>query len=433
MEENESKGNAVLDAKALKDGFYRQIRELQKQGRDVPADFAKQLLKGFYEAVLQAEISEHLGYEKHELAGRGSGNSRNGSSEKTIRGEFGEVEIDIPRDRQSEFEPRIIKKHETSVGTFDEAIISLYARGMTTREIEAHLKEIYGVDVSPSLISRATDKVNEDVVAWQNRPLQALYTVLYLDGIRFNVRDNTSVKNLVVYIALGVDVNGHQEVLGLWHADNEGAAFWMNVCAELKARGVQDVLIACVDGLKGLPEAIAATFPKVDVQLCVVHLIRNSCRFLSFKDRKAFCADLKDVYCAPTAQAAEAALAKLEERWGQRYPASIRVWKDPWDKVITFLRYPPELRRAVYTTNSIEALNAYLRKNTKNRRLFPSIDALMKILYLNVRKASEKWKFRKNWDIVTNQLVVLFGDRIALDAFSYGPKDESKYAASSKK
>lgn len=424
--EEKKKEDSLLNAQELKEGFYRQIRSLQKQGRDIPADFAKQLLKGFYEAALQAEMSEHLGYEKHAPAGRNSGNSRNGTSEKTIRGEFGEVEIDVPRDRAAGFEPRIIKKHESSVGTFDEAIISLYARGMTTREIEAHLKEIYGVDVSPSLISRATDRVNEEVIAWQNRPLQPLYTVLYLDGIRFNVRDNTSVKNIVVYIALGVDINGHQEVLGLWSADNEGAAFWMNVCAEIKSRGVQDVLIACVDGLKGLPEAIAATFPKVDVQLCVVHLIRNSCRFINYKDRKPFCADLKEVYCAPTAQAAEAALAKLEESWGKKYPASIRVWKDPWDKVITFFRYPPELRKAVYTTNSIEALNAYLRKNTKNRRLFPSIESLMKILFLNVQKASDRWKFRKNWDIVTNQLVVLFADRIALDAFTYGPKDGSK-------
>lgn len=379
-------------------------------------DFINKIIKSTYEALLQTEMEEHLGYAKNASEGRGNGNSRNGLNTKQVRGDFGEVPIQTPRDRDGSFEPQVIKKRQKEVRGFTDKVISLYSRGMTTREIEEHLKEMYEIDVSATFISKATERVMEEVTAWQSRTLEKLYTVVYMDGLRMNVRHEGRIIKKVVYIALGVPVSGRQEVLGLWLAETEGAHFWLNVCNELKSRGVEDILIACVDGLKGLPEAIESVFPGVDVQLCIVHQIRNSTKFLAFKDRKAFCKDLKDIYGATTIEAAEQALRNVDEKWGNKYPASIASWKNNWERLTAFFRYPVELRKIVYTTNSIESLNSQLRKNTRNRKVFPNDESVIKILYLNIRNISKKWRFRQNWDIVINQLAILFEDRLKLDA-----------------
>lgn len=410
MDEQEK---SKLQLAGLKDQLIQQIKE---QGGPAAIDgeaAIRELTKIAYEAMLQGEMEAHLGYGKHDPDGRNSGNNRNGVTTKTIKGDFGQMDLATPRDRNGTFDPKVIKKRQTTMPSFADKIISLYTRGMTTTEIEEHLKEMYGVDASPAFISRVTDRVMEDVVAWQNRTLERLYTVIYMDGIRFPVRDNGRVQNKVVYVCLGVPIHGKQEVLGLWASESEGAAFWMSVCNDLKARGVDDILIACVDGLKGLPQAIEAVFPHVDVQLCVVHQIRNSMKFVREKDRKAFCKDLKNVYGAATIEAAELALKQVEEKWPQ-YPASLQSWKVNWQRLTAFFKYPVELRKIVYTTNSIESLHSQLRKNTRNRRVFPNDEALIKLLYLNIRNLTKKWKFRQNWDIVVNQLAIAFQDRIQI-------------------
>lgn len=398
-------------------------RELVKHARAAGEDlskvsdrFVQQLLSSHYNQLLEAEMEEHLGYPKGApKAAADSDNARNGKLKKRVQSELGSFEVETPRDRDGSFEPQAVKKRQRQVGNFAEKIISLYARGMTTREIEEHLREMYGVDASSSFISRVTDGVLEQVTEWRNRPLERLYPVVYMDGIRFSVRDDGRVLKKVVYLCLGINLEGKQDVLGMWIAENEGAKFWMNVCSELKSRGVEDIIIACVDGLKGLAEAIEAVFPKTDVQLCVVHTIRYSTKFLSFKDRKVFCKDLREIYSAPTLQAAQLALENLAETWEKRYPGSIKVWRDNWEKISTFFRYPLELRKLIYTTNSIESLNSVLRKNTRNRKVFPSDDSLFKILFLNIRNASEKWKFRKGWNSVVNQLMVMFPERIDIN------------------
>ncbi len=380
--------------------------------------FVKKLMGRTFQALLNAEMEEHLGYAKGDRSAKATDNARNGSTPKTVRSDFGPLEISTPRDREGSFEPKAVAKRERSVEGFAEKIVSLYTRGLTTREIGEHLKEIYGVEASPAFISRATEKVLEEVVAWQNRTLDRVYPVLYMDGLRISVRQDHRILKKVIYIALGVTITGHQEVLGLWIAENEGAAFWVNVLSELKARGVEDILIACVDGLKGLPEAIETAFPQADVQLCVVHQIRNSTKFISYKDRRPFCKDLKNVYGAPTADAARQALDELADTWESKYPSSVKSWKANWERLTTFFRYPPELRRIIYTTNSIESLNSQLRKNTSNRKVFPSDEAAFKLLYLNIRNLTKKWSHRKGWDMVMNQLTMLFPDRLPMETFS---------------
>jgi transposase-like protein len=370
------------------------------------------MTKDVYQRLLETEMDEHLGYPKHAHEGDNTGNSRNGKTKKKVRGEHGEIEISTPRDRNGDFDPKIIGKRQTTLNKFSDIIISLYARGMTTREIGEHIKELYQVEVSAEFISRATEVVREEIVAWQSRPLEPLYPVVYMDGIRFNVRHENRIKKKVIYIALGVDIAGKQDVLGLWCAENEGAQFWLSVCQDLNARGVNDILIACVDGLQGLPEAIESVFPLVDVQLCIVHQIRNSTKFISYKDRKAFCTDLKTVYGATTVDAAELALNLLEEKWTSKYPGSVKSWRTNWGRLTAFFKYPMELRTIIYTTNSIESLNSVLRKNTSSRKVFPSDDAVMKILYLNIMNFTKKWKLRQNWGIVMNQLSILFHDRL---------------------
>ena len=377
-----------------------------------PKQLLSHMVKDVVETLLEVEVEDHLGYAKHDPAGRGSGNSRNGNSSKTIRGDFGEIDIHTPRDRAGTFQPKIVAKRQTNLGDFTEKIVSLYARGMTTREIEEHLHLMYGIEVSAPFISRATDQLQQQIVEWQSRPLERLYPVVYVDGLRVAVRTEKGVMKKCVYVVLGVSVSGRQEVLGLWIEETEGARFWLKVLNDLKARGLLDILILCGDGLTGLREAVASAYPKTDVQLCVVHQVRNVTKFVAYKDRKSFCADMRQIYTAPTVDAAELALQHLDAKWGNRYPMSIRSWQTNWDSLTTFFKYPVELRRIIYTTNAIESLNAQMRKNIANRKVFPHDDALLKLLFLNIRNFSNRWTKRQGWDIVMNQLSVIFGDRL---------------------
>jgi putative transposase len=372
----------------------------------------QQLVKQTMEAFLELEMEEQLGYGKYASEGRGSGNSRNGSTTKTVRGDFGEIQLETPRDRNGEFEPKIVAKRQTSVGNFTEMVVSLYTRGMTTREIEEHIKEIYGIDISPQFVSRATEQLQQQITEWQNRPLDRLYAVVFVDGLRVAVRSDKGVVKKCVYTVLGVGVGGRQEVLGLWIEETEGARFWLKVFNDLKARGIQDILILCGDGLTGLPDAVQSAFPATDVQLCVVHQIRNATKFVSYKDRKPFCASMRPIYTAPTVEAAELALNNFERTWGSRYPMSVASWRNHWDGLTTFFKYPVELRRIVYTTNAIESLHSQMRKNIASRKVFPNDDAVIKILFLNIRNFSNRWSKRQGWDIVMNQLAVMFPDRL---------------------
>jgi putative transposase len=376
----------------------------------------QQLTKALVERALNGELTHHLGYEKHSATGDNSGNSRNGTSAKTIRGKRGQVRIDVPRDRTSEFEPQLVKKGQTRFDGFDEKIISLYARGMTQREIQGHLEEIYGVEVSPSLISTVTDAVLDEVRAWQSRPLDAVYPILYLDALEVKVKSQGRVVNKAIYIAFGVNLQGLKEVLGMWAAESEGAKFWMQVITELKNRGVCDIFIACVDGLKGFPEAIEAVFPQTQVQLCMVHLVRHSLSYVSHKDRKQVADDLKLIYQAVTLEEAERQLAQFEETWVAAYPVIAKSWRANWARVVPMFSYPAEIRRAVYTTNTIESLNMTLRKVSKNRSLFPSDEAVFKLLYLALRNISKRWTMPiQNWSAALNQFAILFDGRVPMN------------------
>jgi putative transposase len=375
------------------------------------AGLFKQLKKALIERALGAELSEHLGYEKGDPAGRGSGNSRNGTTPKTLLTEDGELDIEVPRDRAGTFEPQLVVKGQTRFDGFDEKIISLYARGMTVREIQGHLKDLYGVEVSPDLISRVTDAVLEEVRDWQNRPLERVYPVVFFDAMRVKIRDEGMVRNKAVYVALGLNVDGEKDVLGLWIEQTEGAKFWLKVMNELKTRGVEDVLIAVVDGLKGFPEAITAVFPQTMVQTCIVHLIRNSLAFVSWKDRKAILPGLKSIYRAETAEAAAARLDEFDEQWGRRYPAIADIWRRNWEHVVPFFAFPPAIRKMIYTTNAVEALHRSLRKIVKNRGSFPSDEAATKLLYLAIKNASVRWRRPIEWTAAMSQFAILFGNR----------------------
>jgi putative transposase len=374
------------------------------------------LLKRFVKAVLEramnAELTHHLGYEKHDPAGYNSGNSRNGTSGKKVKGEFGELEIEVPRDRASTFEPQILPKHQTRFTGFDDKIISMYARGMTTREIESHLKEIYGVDVSPALVSQVTEAVSEEVKRWQNRALEPIYGIVYLDALYVKMRHEGRVENRAVYVAIGVDLEGQKDVLGLWCSANEGSKFWLSVLTDLKNRGVKDMLIVCVDGLKGFPQAIEAVFPLAQVQLCIVHLVRASLNYVNWKERKQVAADLKAIYRAATVTEAELNLESFIATWGHKYKAIGKLWKENWERVIPFFAFPEEVRKVIYTTNAVEALHRGLRKIIKNRGSFPSEEAALKLLYLALDNISEKWEAVQHWKAALNQFEILWGDRI---------------------
>ena len=373
----------------------------------------QQLTKAVLQRALQAEMTLHLGHEKNAPITNGEGNARNGSSTKTIKGEFGSMPIEIPRDRDGSFEPAIIPKGQTRFPRFDDRVISLYSRGLTTREIQGHLEEIYGVEVSPALISKVTDAVAEEVKIWQNRPLDAVYPIVYMDAIRVKARGNGHVINKAVYLAIGVNLEGAKEVLGMWISENEGAKFWLQVVTELKNRGLQDIFIACVDGLKGFPEAIEAVYPKTQVQLCIVHMVRNSLRYVSWKQRKEVAADLKQIYSSATAEQAEMELTAFEAKWDATHPTIGQTWRRNWGQVIPFFAYPADIRKVIYTTNAIESLNMSLRKVTKNRGSFPNDEAMLKLLYLALRNIAKKWTLPiRDWKAAMNRFTILFEDRM---------------------
>ncbi len=375
--------------------------------------FLKGLQKRFIERALEAEMTNHLGYEKHSPEGENTGNSRNGSGNKRIISANGDFELETPRDRDGTFEPQFVRKRQVRLQGFDEKVLSLYARGMTNREIQGHLLEIYGTEVSPALITRVTDAVLDEVTAWQNRELSAVYPIVYLDAIHLKIRTDGRVQNRAVYLALAVNLEGQKELLGLWIGEAEGAKFWLNVLTELNNRGVEDILIAAVDGLTGFPEAISSVFPKTEVQLCIVHMVRNSLRYVPWKDRRAVVKDLKKIYRAPTMEAAEAALSEFEQTWGERYPLAAKSWRDRWENVIPFFGYPEPIRKVVYTTNAVESLNAQLRKVTKKRGAFPTDNSVRKILYLAIIRAAKKWTMPiRNWPAALNYFSIVFEGRV---------------------
>ncbi len=375
----------------------------------------QQLTKALVERALEGEMTHHLGYAPHDAAGDNSGNSRNGKSKKTITGKRGTVEIDVPRDRKSEFEPQMIRKGQRRFDGFDDKIISMYARGMSCRQIQAPLQEIYSVEVSPDLISTVTDGVIDEVRAWQSRPLDPLYPILYLDALQVKIKSEGRVANKAIYLAIGVNLQGTKEVLGLWASENEGAKFWLGVVTELKNRGVRDIFIACVDGLKGFPEAIETVFPKTQVQLCLVHLVRYSLAYVSFKDRKALVTDLKTIYRATSLEAAEVQLEAFAEKWDTRYPMIAKSWRANWTRVIPMFGLPEDIRRAVYTTNAIESLNMSLRKIIKCRASFPNEEAAFKLLYLALQNAAKKWTMPiPNWSRAMNQFAIIYDGRLPM-------------------
>lgn len=398
----------------IKPGLVDELLKGYEKPEDIIGEngLLKRLTKALLERALNAELTHHLGYVKHDPAGHNSGNSRNGVTSKTVKGEFGEIVVDTPRDRNGSFEPQILGKHQTRFDGFDDKILSLYARGMTTREIQGHLQEMYGVEVSPTLISDVTDGVLDEVKAWQNRPLEAIYGVVYLDALYVKMRHEGRVENRAVYVAIGVDLEGQKEVLGLWTSGNEGAKFWLGVLSELRNRGLKDILIVCVDGLKGFPQAIEAVYPEARVQLCIVHMVRASLNYVNWKERKFVAADLKAVYRAATERQAAKELDEFIGKWGGKYQAIGKHWKENWDRVTPFFDFPPEVRKMIYTTNAVESLHMSLRKIIKTRGSFPSEEAALKLLYLALRNASAKWETVQHWKQALNQFEMLWGDRI---------------------
>jgi putative transposase len=373
----------------------------------------EQLKKALLERAMQGELTHHLGYDKH--GARPTANARNGTSRKTVRDKNSEVTIEVPRDREGTFEPKLIPKHQRRWNGFDEKIIALYARGMTTNDIRYHLEELYQVEVSAELISTVTDAVLDEVRTWQARTLDPVYPILYLDALVVKIRHDGRVVNKHVYVALGVDLTGRKEVLGLWIAETEGAKFWLSVVTELKNRGLQDVFIACVDGLKGFPEAIAAVFPNTQVQLCIVHLVRNSLAYVNDKHSREVVADLKTIYRAATLDEAERCLDDVERKWLRQYPMLVRAWRTNWANIIPFFAFPEEIRRAIYTTNAIESLNSSLRKILGNRSLFPNDDAVLKLVFLALRNAAKRWTMPiRNWKSAMNQFAIIYEDRVPI-------------------
>jgi putative transposase len=396
------------------DKLAAELAEHIKTEQDLTA-LSRHLLKRTVESALQAELDEHLGYERHAAEGRGSGNSRNGYSSKTLKGELGEVSIQTPRDRNSSFQPQLIVKGQTRLQRLDQQILAFYAKGMTTRDIADTLREVYGAEVSPTLVAKVTDAVWETVQAWQGRPLDTIYPILYLDGLVIKVHHENRVLNKTLYVALGVNLAGHKDVLGLWLAETEGAKFWLSVLTALQNRGLKDVFIACVDGLTGFPEAIRTVYPQAQVQLCLVHLVRNSLRYVADKDSRPVVTDLKRIYQAPTLAQAERALETLAECWDHKYPSLSTLWLRHWEQVITIFDYPEDIRRAIYTTNAIESLNSVIRKAINNRRIFPSDRSAFKIIYLAIEQAAKKWTMPiKDWKQALNRFAIQFEGRLPL-------------------
>jgi transposase-like protein len=373
----------------------------------------KKLIANSLEQMLESELTEHLGYEKHSPVGKNSGNSRNGKTHKSLKNDNGLIEITVPRDRNGEFDPVIVKKYEKTIGPIEDKIISMYAKGMTTRDIQSHITELYGLDISPTLVSNITDKIVHLAEQCQNRPLEKTYPIIFFDAIHYKVRDQSKkVISKAAYTSLAVDIEGHKDLLGLWVGEAEGANFWLNILTELKNRGVEDIFIASIDGLKGFPEAINSVFPKTEIQLCVIHQIRNTLKYVASKDQKQFMNQLKEVYKAPTEEAALLNLDTLEENWGNKYSLAIRSWKNNWDNLATFFKYPQEIRTVIYTTNAVEAVHRQFRKVTKARSLFPNDDALKKMLYLAYRDLSKKWTMPiHNWALILSNFSIYFKER----------------------
>ena len=374
----------------------------------------KQLTRRFYSRALDAEMDEHLGYKKNDNAGDNSGNSRNGYTTKTVITEDNDtIEIQVPRDRNSTFDPVIIPKHEKRTPLFNDQIISMYSFGMSTRDIQRHLQQVYGVEVSPETISNITESVMADVREWQNRPLEKSYPILFLDALRVNSRQDGKNINKALYVALAINWEGRKEVLGLWLADTEGAKFWMSVLTDIKNRGTEDILIACMDGLTGFPDAVKAVFPNTHIQHCIVHMIRNSTKFVSYKDLKAVCRDLKEIYSAVNAGSGHEALEEFGKKWNDKYPMIQASWERNWNNLTEFFNYPKDIRRAIYTTNAIESLNFSLRKVTRNKSSFPDDDSIYKVMYLAIKNASTRWTMSiKDWGLAVNQFAILFDGRV---------------------
>ncbi|WP_019529925.1 IS256 family transposase [Dasania marina] len=374
-------------------------------------EFRQMLTKITVETALNAELDDHLGYARHETSG--ASNSRNGFTSKTLQTEDGQFQVDTPRDRAGSFEPLLVKKHQRRFTSMDDKILFLYAQGMSTREIVTTFKEMYGADISPTLISKVTNAVIDQVVEWQARPLDAIYPIVYLDCIVLKIRQDKQVINKAIYLALGVNIEGHKELLGLWISENEGAKFWLNVLTELQNRGVKDILIACVDGLKGFPDAINAVYPDTQIQLCIVHMVRNAMKFVPWKDYKAVAADLKRIYKSATEEEALQALAQFAERWDDKYPQISKSWHAHWHNLNTLFAYPQDIRKAIYTTNAIESLNSVIRKAVKKRKLFPSDDSAKKVVYLAIQEASKKWTMPiRNWKPALNRFIIEFEGRL---------------------
>jgi putative transposase len=381
-----------------------------------PADLTaklKDLFAGALEKMLEAEMEEHLGYEKNSFLGNNSGNSRNGYGRKTVKSEWGESEINVPRDRNGTFEPQVIEKRQTRTDDIENRVLAMYAKGMSTRDIEDHLRDIYGVEASASLISRITDKLMPAVAEWQSRPLDAVYPIVFLDGIVFKVRKDSRVINKCMYSVLGINLEGRKEILGIWLSENESASFWTTVCNELKNRGVADILIACRDNLSGFSSAIETVFPKTEQQLCVIHQIRNSTKYVPYKDIKPVMADLKLVYGAPTLEDAEYRLEEFREKWGKKYPQILKSWDANWAELSTYFKYPQEVRTLIYTTNAVEGFHRMLRKFTKTKTIDPTDDAVRKSVYLSIQEISKKWSMPiRDWGIIIGQLTIFFEDRL---------------------
>ena len=374
----------------------------------------KQLTSRFYSRALEAEMEAHLGYKKHDNTGDNSGNSRNGYTTKTVITDDNDtIEIQVPRDRNSTFEPVIIPKHEKRTPLFNDQIISMYSFGMSTRDIQRHLQQVYGVEVSPETISNITESVMADVREWQNRPLEKTYPILFLDALRVNSRQDGKNINKALYVALAINWEGRKEVLGLWLADTEGAKFWMSVLTDIKNRGTEDILIACMDGLTGFPDAVKAVFPNTHIQHCIIHMIRNSTKFVSYKDLKAVCRDLKEVYSAVNAGSGHEALEEFGKKWNDKYPMIQASWERNWNNLTEFFNYPKDIRRAIYTTNAIESLNFSLRKVTRNKSSFPDDNSIYKVMYLAIKNASARWTMPiKDWGLAVNQFAILFDGRV---------------------
>ena len=394
------------------------VKELAKECRTVEDIHSKlkELFKGAMQEMLEAEMTEHLGYDKNSAEGNNTGNSRNGYSQKTVKTKFGPTEIDIPRDRNAEFEPQLIKKNENTVNGIESQIIGMYAKGLSTRDIEDQMRDIYGIDVSPTLVSKITDKIMPQVIEWQSRPLDPVYPVVFLDAIYFKVRKENRIINKAAYSVLAINMAGQKDILGIWIGENESASFWLGVCNELKNRGVTDILIACKDGLSGFSEAISTVFPQTEIQLCVIHQIRNSLKYVSYKVQKALMADLKAVYQALTLEEAEMAFAAFKEKWGKKHSIVIRSWENNWLELTTYFKYPHEVRRMIYTTNIIEGYHRQLRKVTKTKTAYPTDEALRKIIYLATMDAARKWTMPvRNWVECISQLSIYFENRIDIN------------------